>query len=557
MQVPITYEDYAAKILSGELTSCYNVYLAVKRYYEFKQRDDMWFDAERVEYLIKFTAKMIQFEGQFNGKPLILQPWQQFVIANIFGFKWKKNNYRVCTEAFVLTPRKSGKTTFMSAIAIIGAIADGENGAEIDFVANSREQAQLAFKHCSNFAMSLDPGQEFLKIYKKGQIKIEQVQSKIQVLSSDAMKLDGYNAHFCIYDEIHASKNYDLYNVMKESMGTRCQPLMLIISTAGFLLDGYPCYEMRKKNIDILEGNLQDDTQFSLIFELDKDDDWEDPKNWAKVQPSLNQTVSEDKMAGFVRNAKNNPSELNSILTKQFNMFCQSDESWLEPKIVRDSCTTVDMDRLKDEICYMGLDLSSTSDFTSSTIMFPPNEYRDYYPDKYIFKTFIYLPVSALDKGVNRFLYKDWKRDGWLMTTDSNVVQYDVILQHQAELANTFQVQNIYYDAYRASGWAIEATNMGLPIEEFPQTLGPFTKPTVQFGYLINLGKVIIDYNPVVIWCFNNAVLKYSGNGADDMCCKPVKAGGVKHKKIDCVITILESLGGYMSTPYYKPEILT
>lgn len=555
MEIPITYEQYAADIIDGKIPACYTIYLAVKRYYSFFERDDIYFDKEKVDYYIRFCAKMKQYEGKFNGQPLILQPWQQFAVANIFGWKYKSTGYRVINEAFILTPRKSGKTTFMSALALIGLIADGENGAEIDFVANSREQAKLAFDHCKMFALSLDPSQKFIKIYKRGFIEVPKFTSKIQVLASDAMRLDGYNSHFCIYDEIHASKDYNLYNVMKESMGTRRQPLMLIISTAGFLLDGYPCFEMRKKNIDILEGNLKDDNLFAMIFELDEDDNWEDESTWAKVQPSLNMTVSIDKMKGFVKDAKNNPSELNSILTKQFNKFCQSGESWIEPAIVRKSSVKVDMEKLKNEICYLGLDMASTSDFTSSSILFPPNPYRDYYPDKYIFKSFIYVPADALNKSVNRFIYKDWVRDGWIKTTDSNVVQYDIILNHQSELSQEYQVDTIYYDAYRATGWAIQATDMGLPIEPFPQTLGPFTKPTVEFGYLINSDKIIIDYNPCVIWCFNNCELKFSNSGGDDMCCKPVKAGGVKAKKIDCVISMLEALGGYMNTPYYKPEI--
>ena len=556
MNVPITYDDYVQKVLSGDILSCYPVYLACKRYEDFKNRDDMYFDKEKVDYLIRFIAKMKQFEGRFNHQPLILQPWQQFCIANIFGWKWKRNDLRVTRNAFILTPRKSGKTTFMAALALVGAIADGENGAEIDFVANSRQQATLAFKHCRNFANSLDPEGDFIRIYKKGIVEIEETQSKIQVLASDAMKLDGYNAHFCIYDEIHASKDYDLYNVMKESMGARTQPLMLIISTAGFLLDGYPCFEMRKSNIEILEGHKEDDTQFSMIFELDEDDDWEDESIWKKVQPSLDETVSRDSMKEFVVKAKNNPSEMNSILTKIFNKFCEAQEVWLPPKLIKDSSTQVDMNKLKGEICYLGLDMAAKSDFTSSSMMFPPNEYRDYYPDKYIFKNFIYIPEGALEKSVNRFLYKEWKRNGWVETTDSNVVQYDIILNKQIELNEDYQIEGIYYDAWKAQGWAIQATDLGLPIEPFPQTLGPFTKPTVEFGYLINSGKIIIDYNPCIIWCFNNCILKFTGGG-DEMCCKPTKVGGIISKKIDPIISMLEALGGYMNTPYYKPEILT
>jgi len=558
MNVPITYEEYAYDVSHGHIPACENIKLAVERYYWFKERDDMYFDKDRVDYTIKFIAKLKQFEGQFNNQPMILQPWQQFIVANVFGWKWKKNDLRVTRNVYILTPRKSGKTTFMAALALVGLLIDGENGAEIDFVANSRQQASLAFKHVKNFTESLDPEHQFLKVYKNGRIEVDITQSKIQVLASDAMKNDGYNSHFCIYDELHASKDSNLYDVMKTSMGARRQPLMLIISTAGFLLDGYPCFEMRKSNIEILKGLKEDDTQFSMIFELDEGDDWEDSSTWNKVQPSLNLTVSTDSMKEYVNKAKNNPAEMTNILTKIFNKFCTSKEVWIGTDIIYPLLQNVDLNRLKGERCFMGLDMASTNDFTAQSIMFPPNPDREYYPDKYIFKSFIYVPAGALEKSVNQSLYKQWKRDGQIEVTDSNVVQYDVILKKQMEFDEDFDIQGIYYDTYKAQGWAIQATELGLYLEPYPQTMGPFTKPTVNFGYLAKTGQVVIDNNSCVLWCFNNCELKYGGKQSDDMICKPVKAGGIKSNKIDPIISMLEALGGYMASPYYElPEIQT
>ena len=441
-------------------------------------------------------------------------------------------------------------TATAAAIGILCAIADNEPGAEIDLVANSRHQAKIAFKQSSNFCESVDKDKKIFKRY-RDTINIPKTKSVIQVLSSDAMGNDGYNASCFILDEFHAARSWDLYNVLKSSQGMRSQPLSIIITSAGFLLNGYPCYEHRQTCIDILKGNKEDDTQFSAIYELDEEDDWLDEDNWIKCAPSLGQTVQIEYLRDQVQSVKNNPSLETGVKTKNFNIFCQSKNVWIPERYMKDVWHKVDVDDFIDEDCYMGVDLSSVSDITASAIMFPPNPERAVHPDKYVFKPYVYLPVDNLAENTNEELYRLWYRQGFLDCTPGNVVDYDQILKDQIDIYNKTYLHNVAYDEWNASSWASDAYAEGLPIKGYSQTVGNFNKPTKTFEMLIRSGKVIIDYNPLVRWCFNNVEIKMDINGNE----KPIKGGssnrkadrnGTDTKKIDPIIAMLEALGGYL-----------
>ena len=535
-----TYYQYADDIESGKIKSCEAIRLAVKRFKEWFKRDDIYFDEEDVNKRINFISKFKHTTGQFNSKPFILLPWQQWVVANIYGWKYKDSNLRVTTKVFLLISRKNGKSSFASALAIMSAVADKENGAEVYILANSRQQAKICFKMASDYVSTVDKREHVFKKYRDS-IEIKPLNSKIQVLSSDGMGNDGYNASCFILDEFHANRDWNLWNVMRSSQGMRKQPLSIIISTAGFLLNGYPCYEQRQNSIDILRGNKVDDTQFSAIYELDKEDDWLDESNWIKCCPSLGQTVTLKYMREEVNAARNNSALEVGVKTKNFNMFVQSKDIWIPDKYLEESFHKIDIDDFKDEECYMGVDLSSTSDLTSFSVLFPPNEERKLYPDKFVFKNFIYIPSSAFVESSNNELYKQWWRQKYALRTSGNVVDYDHILKDQLEIYSKTYLMGIAYDSWNATSWATNATVEGLPLVEFSQAIGNFNRPTKQFEILIRHGKVVIDHNPCVRWCFNNVELKTDWNGN----VKPIKSGGDNNNKIDPIIAMIQALGIY------------
>lgn len=543
------YIQYVEDILNRRIASCEAVFLACKQFKERFKRDDIYFDYEDVDKRIKFVSKMKHWTGVHNGKNFILLPWQQFAFAGIFGWKWSDNNTRVTKNVLIMPVRKNGKTTLMAAIALVMCTIDGENGAECDFIANSRAQANLGFNACKNLAESIDPRKMVYQRY-RDTIKVPHTKSIIQVLCSDSMALDGYNSSCTLIDEFHAAKDWELYNVMKSSQGMRLQPLTIVCTTAGFLLDGFPLYEMRKVCIDILKGSKTDDTQFSLIYELDDKDDYTDKKNWIKCCPSLNHTVFESYVEDQVQAAHNNTALELGVKTKNFNIFCQSIETWIPNDYIKACMQQVDLQDFKDLPCYGAADLSSVSDLTCTTVMFPPDETRDKWSDKFVFKTYLYIPNSALDESVNKNIYKNWISRKEAILTEGNVVDYDQILKDQVEFMQNNPYSLFTYDKWNATQWAINATQEGLPLEPYSQALGNFNQPTKYMEMLIRSGKCIIDYNTAVLWCFNNVRLKVDYN--DNV--KPDK--NTKEQKIDPVISMCMALGGYLSENGLDVEIV-
>lgn len=546
------YIKYAQDIVDGNIAACENIILACKRFLSWFERDDMYFDYADVDQKIRFVAKMKHSTGIHNRQPFILLPWQQWCFASIFGWKWTSNNLRVTENVMMFMARKNGKTATCAAIALVAAVCDKEASPEIEFVANNSQQAAIGFTQTKDYAESLDPKKKIFKRF-RSEIRIPPVKGTIKVLASDSMGLDGYNSSLFILDEMHAQRNWDLYNVLRSSQGMRQQPLAIVITTAGFLLNGYPCYEMRQTCTEILRGLKQDDSFFAALYELDEDDDWKDESTWIKANPSLGQTVRYEYLRGQVQQATNNTSLEIGVKTKNFNLFCQSADVWITDTYIQNNSQRIDVSKLIGEYAYMGVDLSAISDLTCTSIMFPPNKFREYYPDKYIFKTFVYIPEEAFETSINAELYKQWKRQGYVTMTSGNVVDYDYILLDQKQVMQDTTLQGVYYDSWNATQWAINATNEGLPLEPYSQALGNFNKPTKLFEMLIKSGKVIIDDNPCVRWCFGNVELKTDWNEN----CKPIKSAGDKNKKIDPVISMLEALGGYLNSPHYQPEVFT
>ena len=533
-----TYIKYVEDVISGKVITSSHIRLACERFKSWFGRDDIYFDYTDVDKRIKLVSKLKHSAGKCAHQPFILLPYQQWLYAGIFGWR-NQDHKRVCKNALLFMARKSGKTAFAASIAVTQLLLEGD-GQEFDFIANSGAQARIGFEHTKNYAESVDPKRLLFKRFRDS-IKMPCKKSVIDVLNSDSMTLDGRSSSTFVFDELHAAKNWDLYNVMKSSQGFQSEPLAIVITTAGFLLDGFPLYEMRKNAIEILKGTKSDDSQFIALYELDPEDDpFNDESCWIKSNPSLGQTVTVDYLRDQVTMAKNQPSLEYGVKTKNFNMFCQSTEVWLPSDTIKNTMQHVDTADYKGEWCYAGVDLAAVSDLTCHTVLFPPNPTRKVNPDKFVFKTLIYLPESCLSDSINKTLYQRWAKTGQIIPTPGNVTDYDYILKDQTEIIPISQYASIAYDSWNSTQWAIDATNAGLPLTPYSQALGNFNKPTKYLEMLIKQGKVIIDTNECVLWCFNNVVLKFDYNAN----CKPDKP--TREAKIDPVISMCEALGTYL-----------
>ena len=532
------YWKYADDVINDRIIACKYVKQACERYLSFFEKYD--FNTSKCDKVINFIKKLKHFLGKHNGKPFILLPYQEWIIYSIFGFYHKGTNKRVTNYVYIELARKQGKTALAAAIALYMMIADGESGSEVELVANSAKQAKICFDMCSNFLQSIDKKGKKGKYFKRyrDKIKFDYTKSFLQILSSDASGNDGYNSNCFILDEAHEQSDSRLWDVMCSSQGMRENPLAMIITTAGFNLFGF-CYQYRKTCIEILSNLKNDDSQFTAIYTLDDDDDWQDSKVWIKSNPSMNVTVFEDYLKQQVTKAKNNSSLEVGTRTKNFNQWLSSSNIWINNNLLLDYTQKVNIEDYKDMQCYMGVDLASVSDLTALTALIPKD-------DKFIFKTWYYLPSTTLTNNSNSELYKEWSYQGYLNITDGNVTDYDYITNDILKVNRYLYINKINYDQYNATQWAITATAEGLPLEPYSQALWHFNKPTKEFERLIKSGKVIIDDNPITRWCFSNVVLKYDHNDN----CKPTK--NQDQQKIDGVISILESLGGYLETPIYN-----
>lgn len=530
------YYKYAQDVIEGNVVCGRYIKLAAERFFDFMENDRYEFREEKVDYVIKLFLILRHFTGRHAGKPFALQPWQQFVIASIYGFYIKETNERLVKYVYIEVSRKNGKTAFAAGLCLFHLIADGEMDAEVDLAANSKDQAKIAFKFCSQFAKGLDPrGRDLVSFRDK--VKFEQTLSVLQVFAADDSKLDGFNASMYLIDEYHAAKNSRLKDVLQSSQGMRDNPMAVIITTAGFDKLG-PCYQYREMCTEVLSGLKENDALFAAIYSLDEGDDWKDPQNWVKSNPNIGVTVKPQYLQTQVQSAKNSPSEEVGIRTKNFNIWCDSETIWIPDHYILQASADIDFEQFSGMDCYAGIDLSSTSDLTCASFMFPTEE-------KYYFKTLYYLPEAALHEKRFRDLYGEWRRHNLIIITPGNVTDYDYILNDLMRIRDIVYIQKIAYDAWNATQFVINAEEKGFPMEPFSQALGNFNRPTKEMERLILSGRAVIDNNLINRHCFRNVTMARDKNGNT----KPSKQ--FEEKKIDGVIAKLEALGIYLVSPRY------
>lgn len=529
------YWKYPKEVVEGNIIAGKYIIQACQRFMSWFEKYE--FRPDKVDRVVNFISKLRHNTGKHNGKPFELLPYQYWIVCNIFGFYYPGTERRVINYVYCELARKQGKTALAAAICLYMLVADGENGSEVEMVANSAKQAKICFDMSSNYLSTIDKKGKYFRRY-RDRIHFDKTNSFLQILSSDAGGNDGYNSYCFVLDECHEQPDSRLWDVMCSSQGMRENSLAIIITTAGFNMYGF-CYNYRQTCLDILSGVKEDDSQFTAIFTLDDEDDWSDPKNWIKANPSLGHTVSYEYLEQQVKKAKNNSTLEVGTRTKNFNQWVSSQDIWIPNDLLLDSTVEVNLDNFSESTCYIGVDLASVSDLTAVSVLVPFEGY-------YYFKNYYYLPQSALYDNSNAELYKDWKRKGYLTITDGNVTDYDYVLRDIMKVNEKVFIDKIAYDSYNATQWAISATTEGLPLEPFSQALWHFNRCTKEFERLMKLGKVKLDNNEITRWCFSNVTLKYDHN--DNV--KPVK--GSDQLKIDGTIAILQALGVFLETPQYS-----
>lgn len=532
------YYKYAEDVIKKRIPAGEYIRLACERFMKDLKRKDIIFDVKKADNMINFVGCMRHSDGEFAGQYFKMLPWQQWVCANIYGFL-RPDGSRKYTTAYIEISRKSGKSSLASAFAIWGLIE--EPGAQVICAANSREQASILLNCATGYIRTIDPEQKDLRIY-RSEVKLRNSNSFLKIVAAQTGKLDGLNCSTFVIDEFHEAPDTRMYDVLRSSQGMRKSPLGIIITTAGFNLDG-PCYEMRTVQVDCLRGLKDDDSTFAAIYSIDENDDWKDKKNWYKSNPCLGITVKEKYLVEQVHQAAINPSLEVGVKTKNMNLWCQSAEVWIKDTVINGAMKKLDFTEFNEDICFASIDLSAVSDLTCINYMVKKDGI-------YYFRTDYYLPESALTDTNNALMYNQWAKKGYLKLTPGNTTDYDYILKDLMYWSGRLNIYKIGYDQWNSSFFVIKATEEGLPMQPYSQTTGSFNKPCREFERQILQGNVYMEYNPITRWCFQNAKLKFDNNDN----CKPVKGGG-KSKKIDGCITVLQSMGLYLESPLYGGEI--
>ena len=536
--------QYAKDVVSGKILACQWVKLACKRFLDDINSQDYYFDEKKHNILTNFSSVLKHYTSAAAGNPFILESWEDFIICNIFCLYRVDTRKRKYKTAHISVARKNGKTTLAAELGLFALIADGEPAASVIMAANSREQGHIDFDAASAFARQLDPRKKSLKVL-RNEIVFQKNNASLKVISADASTGDGLNPQLVILDELHEAPDSKLFDVLRSGQGFREQPLMLSITTAGFRIGGF-CNQYEDYCKEILMGQKVDDTLFALLYTLDDGDDWTDESNFIKSNPNLGVTVKRDWLSEQVNQAKNSPTLEVGVKTKNLNVWCSSSTTWIPEQYIRKSLMDVDLTEFKNKnnyLVYLGFDLAAISDLTAVSIMFVDPDTEEYF-----FKTWYYLPKSALDGKYNSELYKMWSSKGFLTLTDSETTDYNYIQNQIVYLYETFDVQGVFFDSWNAQMLVNNLTNLGLPMTAYSQSIGNFNKPTKEMERLVLSDKVRFDNNPITRFCFDNVELKVDLNGNS----KPV--GDHNAKKIDGVISMLNALGGYLSVIYGNQE---
>ena len=472
---------------------------------KFKAKDSRY-DKGAADFAVMFIESLCHTKGTWAGKPFELIDWQEQIIRDLFG-TLKPNGYRQFNTAYVEIPKKMGKSELAAAVALLLCCGDGEERAEVYGCAADRQQATIVFDVAADMVRMCPALNKRVKILaSQKRIVYLPTNSFYQVLSAEAYSKHGFNIHGVVFDELHTQPNRKLFDVMTKGSGdARMQPLYFLITTAGTDTNSI-CYETHQKAKDILEGRKIDPTFYPVIYGADEGDDWTDPKVWKKANPSLGITVGIDKVKTACESAKQNPGEENSFRQLRLNQWVKQAVRWM-PMDKWDGCAfPVREDDLEGRVCYGGLDLSSTTDITAFVLVFPPLDEDD----KYMILPYFWIPEDTLELRVRRdhVPYDVWERQGFLQTTEGNVVHYGYIEKFIERLGERFNIREIAFDRWGAVQMVQNLENMGFTVVPFGQGFKDMSPPTKELMKLVLEQKIAHGGHPVLRWMMDNIFIR-------------------------------------------------
>lgn len=541
---PLTYNpiiEYYKKIVSGEEVVSAKVRRVYKKLVDdiYDQNSEWEYNPKRANHAIEFIENFCKHsKGKMGGQPFKLELWQKALIAATFGFVHKIDGTRKYRELILIVARKNGKSTLGSAIALYMLVADGEAGPEVVSAATKKDQAKIIWLEAKRMVKKSPALRKRVKTL-VAELVSEFNDGSFKPLSSDSNTLDGLNVHCALIDELQAIEDKNLYDVIVDGTSAREQPLTVITTTAGTVREGI--FDIKYDEAErIIQGyddpnGYKDERVLPIIYELDKREEWTDPKCWKKANPGLGTIKKYDELKRKVEKAKANPLLVKNLLTKDFNIRDTSTEAWLTFEQI-DNKKTFNILELKPRYGIGGVDLSETTDLTSACVLFMiPGD------DKIYFEHMYWLPEELLEQRAreDKVPYDIWHEMGLLRTTPGNTIHPKFVTQWFLEVQNELDIYLpwIGYDRWSAKYWVEEmegyfGKTAMIPVAQGKKTLsGPMKK----LGADLSSKKIIYNNNPITKWCLTNTSVDIDKNGN----IQPVKSN--PKRRIDGLAAMLNA----------------
>lgn len=497
---------YARDVLSGRIPACSLVKKACARQLDdLDQYEDgkrFIYDAEAGDRICWFIEHLTHVKGELAGKEIKLEPWQVFILHTVFSWKTTEGIRRF-RRVYIEVPRGNGKSCLSSGVALFCLCGDREPGAEVYSFATTRDQAKIVFGDAKEMARQNPKLKRAFDLQVLAtSLYVPKTNSYFQAKSAEGSTLDGLNTHLAVIDELHAHKTRAVYDVVETSLGKRRNSLMWVITTAGFDKTGI-CYEVRTMVTKILSGSVADESQFGIIYSIDKDDDWTTEDALTKANPNWNVSVRPEVIESLQRKAMTMTSAVNNFLTKHLNVWVNADSAWMDMRKWSE-CADPDLsiEDFEGEPCYIGLDLASKIDICAKVLVFPKViEGKTHY---YVFP-FFWLPRRAVESERNS-QYSGWERAGLLNVSEGEVTDFRAVRDSILEDCARFDVQEVDYDPWQATQLSSELEEEGVVMVEVRQTVLNMSDPMKTLQAAVFDGTLHHDGGPVLTWMMSNVV---------------------------------------------------
>jgi phage terminase large subunit-like protein len=523
---------YCSEIKKGETPSGLYCKKAVDRFIsDLKRIKDADFDyiflKEKADVVVDFAESLTIPDIQTADRRLKLLPWMKFIYYQLFGWYHKENtNKRRFRGGYIEVARKNSKTTSLLFPIILYDFFTTRN-AEAYLVSRDTLQAEKTFKEIK-MILKADP--RLSKIIHKTIYDVTCKNSRIAFFSSESISIDGYRNSCSLFDEFHSYMDDRIVSSFRYGSRARENTLNLIITSAGLNISG-PCYAENEKARKILNGIYQDESYFTIIYAYDETDDWKDPANFIKANPSIGVVLRKEVLENDLADALLSPSRQPDFKAKTCGVWTSGVSNWISQQVI-DSLRAVTVKEFHGEDCWGGFDLSSVNDFTALTVCFKTAGgwyhllHRFFIPAETFSERYMKENINLLD----------WVNKGLVTLIPGATIDYDYLIDAFIEIARDNKLQTIAYDPWQ-SREVLKRLENELPqtaLVEFSQSIKKMSLPTKNFEKLL-IDKKIISDNPVFLWMLGNATIKTDVNGNY----KPLKENRNSRNRIDGVISAI------------------